>query len=101
MQLYAAFLGGPVAAGRLGEDHEVVFVVASTPDEAKGLAKAKWSGAGRGHVDAIQRIDTVDGHVVSIEPLQDETRGPADPAGLQLRAPPSSGRRDGNPPVRY
>ncbi len=71
MYLYAAFLGGPVAAGRMGEDHEVVFVVASTPEEAKGLAKAKWSGAGRGHVDAVQRVDIVDGHQVSLRPTHE------------------------------
>jgi len=34
VHLYAAFLGGELADGRMGEDHEVVFVVAgdSTAD---------------------------------------------------------------------
>lgn len=80
MHLYAAFLGGPVTAGRMGEDHEVVFVVASTSEEAKMLAKAKWSGAGRGHVDAVQRIDVVDGHQVSVGALED---GAGDQGELQ------------------
>jgi len=71
MHLYAALLGGPVASGRMGEDHEVVFVVASSPEEAKKLAKAKWSGDGRGHVDATQRIDAIDGHAVTVTPTAD------------------------------
>jgi Domain of Unknown Function (DUF1543) len=73
MHLFAAFLGGPVAAGRMGEDHEIVFVVASTSEEAKTLAKAKWSGAGRGHVDAVQRIDAIDGYQVSVTRAKDTT----------------------------
>jgi len=68
MHLYAALLGGPVAAGRMGEDHEIVFIVASTPEEAKSRARAKWTGAGRGHVDAVQRIDAVDGHRIHVAP---------------------------------
>jgi hypothetical protein len=66
MYLFAAFLGGPIAGGRMGEDHEVVFVVASSADEAKRLAKGKWGGEGRAHVDAVQRIDAVDGHEISV-----------------------------------
>ena len=30
MLLYVAFLGGPLAEGRMGEGHEVVMVVAET-----------------------------------------------------------------------
>lgn len=66
MHLFAAFLGGPIAAGRMGEDHEVVFVIASDPVEAKRLARSKWSGAGRGHVDAVRRIDQVDGYEIAL-----------------------------------
>jgi hypothetical protein len=66
VHLYAAFLGGSLAEGRMGEDHEVVFVVARDPAEAKKLAMAKWHGAGRGHVDAVQRLDAVDGYQVVI-----------------------------------
>lgn len=68
MHLYAAFLGGPATDGRMGEDHEVVFVVAPDKVVAKSAAKAKWGGSGRGHVDAVQRIDVVDGFSVSVEP---------------------------------
>ena len=64
MHLYAAFLGGPLAGDRMGEGHEVVLVVAEGLSDAK--AKAKWSGSGRGHVDALQRIDMVDGFEVAL-----------------------------------
>jgi Domain of Unknown Function (DUF1543) len=67
MHLFAAFLGGPIAEGRMGEDHEVVFVIASDPAQAKSLARSKWSGAGRGHVDAVRRIDQVDGYELSLK----------------------------------
>ena len=64
MHLYAAFLGGPLAGDRMGEGHEVVLVVAEGLSDAK--AKAKWSGIGHGHVDALQRIDMVDGFEVAL-----------------------------------
>ena len=67
-RLYAVYLGGDPAPGRLGEDHEVVFVVAGDGVAAKAAAKVKWSGAGRGHVDAVVRVDAVDGYEVSLEP---------------------------------
>ena len=66
MYLYAAFLGGPLAGGRMGEGHEVVLVVAEDLNDAKAQARSKWSGAGRGHVDALQRIEMVDGYEVSL-----------------------------------
>lgn len=68
VHLYAAFLGGPAADGRMGEDHEVVFVVAADGRAAKEAAKAKWHGAGRGHVDAVERIDAIDGYAVTLTP---------------------------------
>ena len=52
VHLYAAFLGGDLGTGRMGEDHEVVFVVAEDAVSARRAAKAKWGGAGRPHVDA-------------------------------------------------
>jgi hypothetical protein len=64
--LFALYLGGPVAAGRMGEDHEVVFVVAPDVSTAKVAARAKWGGAGRPHIDAVQRIEMVDGHLVGL-----------------------------------
>jgi hypothetical protein len=66
MDLYVAFLGGPLADGRMGEGHEVVVVVAGDLAEAKARAKAKWSGVGRGHVDALQRIEMVDGFEIAL-----------------------------------
>jgi hypothetical protein len=74
MDLYAAFLGGPMADGRMGEGHEVVMVVAEDLQDAKRKAKAKWSGTGRGHVDALQRIDRVDGFAVTLHPSAEGDR---------------------------
>jgi Domain of Unknown Function (DUF1543) len=68
MHLYAAYLGGGLTPGRMGEDHEVVFVVAEDAQDAKRRAKEKWHGDGRGHVDAVQRIDVVDGYAVALGP---------------------------------
>ncbi len=68
MHLYAAFLGGELAAGRMGEDHEVVFVVAEDELTARRAAKTKWGGDGRPHVDALTRIDMIDGFAVGLAP---------------------------------
>lgn len=67
VQLYAAYLGGPMAGDRMGEDHEVVLVVAPDSGEARRRARAKWSGPGRPHVDALERVDMVDGFAVHLE----------------------------------
>ena len=61
-----AYLGGPLADGRMGEGHEVVLVAAGDRAEAEARAVAKWSGAGRGHLDALQRVDRVDGFAVGL-----------------------------------
>jgi hypothetical protein len=55
-----------MSEGRMGEGHEVVLVVAEDVKEAKTRAKAKWSGLGRGHVDALQRIEMVDGFEINL-----------------------------------
>jgi hypothetical protein len=68
VHLYAAFLGGELTAGRMGEDHEVVFVVAEDMKAARQAAKAKWGGAGRPHVDALTRVDMIDGYAVALDP---------------------------------
>jgi hypothetical protein len=68
VHLYAAFLGGELAAGRVGEDHEVVFVVAEDTESARRAAKAKWGGDGRSHIDALTRLDVVDGFAVGLQP---------------------------------
>ena len=62
--LWAVVLGGSGAPGRLTEDHETVFVVADDEKSAKALAKKKWSGVGRAHVDALVSLNSVDGHRV-------------------------------------
>ena len=78
VHLYVAFLGGPLDAQRMGEGHEVVMVVAEDPQQAKTVAKAKWSGAGRGHVDAVRQIDVVDGFEVSLAEVGTGDRMPLD-----------------------
>jgi len=64
--LYVVYLGGDVGPGRMGEDHEVVLVAAADVKDARRRAKAKWTGAGRAHVDAIAEVHRVDGHDVSL-----------------------------------
>ncbi len=66
MDLYAVYLGGELSPGRMGEDHEVVLVVGSDVKDARKRARAKWSGHGNAHIDAVQRIDRVDGFAVSL-----------------------------------
>jgi hypothetical protein len=67
VHLYAAFLGGELTDGRMGEDHEVVFVVADDVITARRAAKAKWGGDGRAHVDALTRLDMIDGFTITLE----------------------------------
>lgn len=67
MHLFAAYLGGELSPGRMGEDHEVVFVVAEDVVSARKAAKAKWGGDGRAHVDALTRIDMIDGYALTLE----------------------------------
>jgi len=64
--LYAVYLGGDPAPGRLSEDHEVVLVVADDLGEARRRARAKWGASTRAHVDAVRLIDVVDGFAVSL-----------------------------------
>ena len=67
VHLYAAFLGGELAEGRMGEDHEVVFVVAEDTTAARKSARKKWGGDGRAHVDAVSRLDSIDGYAISLD----------------------------------
>jgi len=50
----------------MGEDHEVVFVVAEDELTARQAAKAKWGGDGRPHVDALTRLDMIDGYGIGL-----------------------------------
>jgi hypothetical protein len=52
----------------MGEDHEVVFLVAEDMAAAKAAAKAKWGGSSRPHVDALTRLDAIDGYAIVLEP---------------------------------
>jgi hypothetical protein len=67
VHLFAAYLGGELGTGRMGEDHEVVFVVANDMTEARKAARAKWGGDGRAHVDALTQLDMIDGYEISLE----------------------------------
>ena len=66
--LWAVLLGGSGEVGRLSEDHETVFVVASDEKAAKLAAKSKWSGHGRAHVDALRPVRSVDGFDIQLVP---------------------------------
>ena len=70
LKLYVVFLGGKLGAGRLGEDHEVVLVVAQDADAARFQAKEKWSGVDtKGvHVDALEEVSEVDGYGILVVP---------------------------------
>ncbi len=72
MYLYAAYLGGDLADGRMGEDHEVVFVVGTDTADVRRRARAKWSGHGSAHIDAIQRLDRIDGFEVGLHEVGGE-----------------------------
>jgi hypothetical protein len=67
VHLFAAFLGGELTPGRMGEDHEVVFVVADDMVSARRAAKAKWGGDGRAHVDALTQLDMIDGYAIDLQ----------------------------------
>ena len=68
-QLYAVYLGGDPAPGRIGEDHEVVFVVADDVTSARRLARGKWRGDDpKPHVDMVQELDVIDGYAVTLSP---------------------------------
>lgn len=45
-----------------------MFVVAEDMESARRAAKAKWAGDGRAHVDALTRLDMIDGFAVGLEP---------------------------------
>ena len=71
MQLYVVYLGGALSPGRMGEDHEVVLVVAESVKDARAKAKKKWRGDSRAHVDAVARVAVVDGHRIAPEPTDE------------------------------
>ena len=88
-QLYAVYLGGDPAPGRIGEDHEVVFVVADDVKAARRLAREKWRGDDpKPHVDMVQELDVVDGYAVSLSPT--DRRSSASPDATYDPTPEST-----------
>jgi len=77
-RLYAVYLGGNLPDGRMGEDHEVIHVVAPDVPTARRLAKQKWRGSGAAHVDAVLHVDVVDGYAVVLEPRGDAAAAAVD-----------------------
>ncbi len=70
-RLYAIYLGGDPAPGRIGEDHEVVFVVAQDVTSARRQARLKWTGDDpKPHVDMVQELDVVDGFAITLDPTE-------------------------------
>jgi Domain of Unknown Function (DUF1543) len=78
MKLFVVYLGGKVAEGRIGEDHEVVVVVAIGVSDARKAAKAKWRGIGDPHVDAVCELDIVDKYQICLVPVISEDNTPID-----------------------
>jgi len=70
-RLFVVFLGGDLPDGRIGEDHEVVFVAATDLKAARTAAKRKWRGSGRAHIDAAAEVGAVDGYDVQLVPTTD------------------------------
>jgi hypothetical protein len=62
----------------MGEDHEVVFVVAADMPSARRAARAKWGGDGRPHVDALTRLDRIDGYAIGLERWDEGEDGDGD-----------------------
>ncbi len=79
LKLFVVYLGGKVAEGRVGEDHEVVAVVASDATSARKAAKVKWTGLGVPHVDAVQQLDVVDGYEIKLAYSTRPDNAPVDP----------------------
>jgi len=72
VNLYIVYLGGSMLSSRMGEDHEVMAVVAADVPAACKAAKAKWQGLGDPHVDAVRHLDVIGGYQVTL------VRSPAD-----------------------
>ena len=77
-RLYLVHLGGELAPGRDGEDHEVVVVVAADLKGARSTARARWGGVAPAHVDAVQVLSAADGFAVHLVSTQSSTLNPID-----------------------
>ena len=91
--LFAVYLGGDPPDGRMGEDHEVVFVVGDDIKDVRRRARAKWRGAGVAHVDAVQRLDRVDGFDITLSAGDSGDVMELDPEYHDADLPPSRARR--------
>ena len=75
MKLFVVYLGGKLVEGRMGEDHEVVVVVAEDVTSARRAAKSRWRGVGDPHIDAVRQLDVVDGYKVMLSEAEPFTDG--------------------------
>ena len=69
--LYAVYLGGDPPDGRMGEDHEVVFVVGTDVKDVRRRALAKWGGESvhtSTWCSASERVDGFEVHLTALEP---------------------------------
>ncbi|MDD5769475.1 MAG: DUF1543 domain-containing protein [Candidatus Gracilibacteria bacterium] len=64
-KLYGVYLGGKKSNGIL-EDHDLIFVVASSEDEAKLLAKSKTWIKNELHTDGIICVENIDGYKINL-----------------------------------
>jgi hypothetical protein len=71
LRLYAVLLGGKAPGARV-EVHDVVFVVASSFDEARPQLRGLWFGDKKHvHVDAWLELNSCDGYAISVVPAHD------------------------------
>lgn len=64
--LYSILLGGKIEETNLMEDHKLVFVIASSEEDARIKAKAKWK-INTVHVDGTMKIESVDGYDILLK----------------------------------
>ncbi len=64
-KLYMAYVWGD-SKDRLIEDHEIIFVVAENPADAKRIAKEKTVLTSGVHVDVMSEIKNIDGYDISL-----------------------------------
>ncbi|QQS15587.1 MAG: DUF1543 domain-containing protein [Candidatus Moraniibacteriota bacterium] len=71
-KLFIVFLGGRLSDNRMGEDHEVVAVVAEDDSEAKLKAREQWKGLDRKsvHIDSMMELSRVGGYAVSLSRIE-------------------------------
>ena len=74
--LYVVFLGGSLPPNRIGEDHEIVFVVAKNQMDAEIKAKQKWQGyTNYGvHIDSIKKINEVDNYKLELVKIKSDEK---------------------------